>query len=438
MDSRKTRIRLHVIIAFLSALCTFISHALNADNLHNTPLLQYTWTPASGPVDHYKVFISFNSSAFTLAGQTPNATPSYTLTVGNGMYRAQVQAVDAAGRTGPLSDVSDPVTVSLPVPAGLRISFNEGTGQYIRDNNGGIVGQFGTSAFPDAYDPKWSGNGLLAPNGSGLTPCLRFTRGDNGTDFARLIAVEALNSHDAMTVSLFVNQPRGSGKEELLFYKHGVWDAFKIYLKKGNLHVELIVSGTQYNFRVPAFQLNTWQHIVVTFDGYNILTYLQGQEVGRISSPEARSLGNMIVNDIGYGFSGFIDDVVLVAGSVWTEAEVLAEYQRGLLGIPAAPLQRPGVDGLGQNYPNPFNPETWIPFQLAAAQPVVISIYDAAGTLVLELHLGHREPGYYHTPGRAAFWDGRNLYGERVSSGSYFYRLQTGEYAATRKMVILK
>ena len=39
---------------------------------------------------------------------------------------------------------------------------------------------------------------------------------------------------------------------------------------------------------------------------------------------------------------------------------------------------------------------------------------------------------------RAIYWDGRNVNGEQVSSGVYFYRLQAGDYSQTRKMVILK
>jgi hypothetical protein len=91
-----------------------------------------------------------------------------------------------------------------------------------------------------------------------------------------------------------------------------------------------------------------------------------------------------------------------------------------------------------QNYPNPFNPETWIPFKLAQDTPVIINIYNAKGQLIRTITLGTRTAGIYTTKDRAAYWDGRDSLGQKVSSGVYYYTLQAGEFRATRKMVIVK
>ena len=90
------------------------------------------------------------------------------------------------------------------------------------------------------------------------------------------------------------------------------------------------------------------------------------------------------------------------------------------------------------NYPNPFNPETWIPYHLANDSDVLLSIYDIDGALVRELDLGHQRAGYYTDRSRAAYWDGRNKWGEPVASGVYFYQLHADDYSQMRKMVILK
>ena len=98
----------------------------------------------------------------------------------------------------------------------------------------------------------------------------------------------------------------------------------------------------------------------------------------------------------------------------------------------------PSKSLLLQNYPNPFNPETWIPFKLAQNVNVVIHIYSANGQLVHTITLRNQEAGTYVTKDKAAYWDGRNSFGEKVASGVYFYTLQAGEFSGMRKMVIMK
>ena len=90
------------------------------------------------------------------------------------------------------------------------------------------------------------------------------------------------------------------------------------------------------------------------------------------------------------------------------------------------------------NYPNPFNPDTWIPYQLSEVSTVTVKIYDVTGSLVRTIEVGHKPVGYYLTRERAVYWDGRNEKGESVSSGVYFYTLNTGTYTQTRRMVIIK
>lgn len=93
---------------------------------------------------------------------------------------------------------------------------------------------------------------------------------------------------------------------------------------------------------------------------------------------------------------------------------------------------------LYQNYPNPFNPETWIPYDLAQGANVDISIYNLKGEVVRKLAIGFRNAGSYRSKERAAYWDGCNVIGERIASGTYFYTLNTNNFHSIRKMTILK
>ena len=114
-------------------------------------------------------------------------------------------------------------------------------------------------------------------------------------------------------------------------------------------------------------------------------------------------------------------------------------FQRGIAVLEQLLMpSHPTETALLPNYPNPFNPETWIPYHLAKSTDVSISIYAADGKLVRSLHLGYQAVGTYESRSRAAYWDGRNEFGEPVASGIYFYTLSAGNFVATRKMLIRK
>ena len=69
---------------------------------------------------------------------------------------------------------------------------------------------------------------------------------------------------------------------------------------------------------------------------------------------------------------------------------------------------------------------------------VCLFLCDVSGNVVRSLNLGHQAAGFYRSRSQAAYWDGRNDLNERVASGLYFYQIQAGAYAATRRMLILK
>ena len=116
----------------------------------------------------------------------------------------------------------------------------------------------------------------------------------------------------------------------------------------------------------------------------------------------------------------------------------IAALERLLAALTRVEAPPPKETVLLANYPNPFNPETWIPYQLAAAAEVTVTIHASDGKLVRTLELGQVPAGTYQSRSRAAYWDGRNAQGEPVASGVYFYTLQAGDFKATRKMVIRK
>jgi hypothetical protein len=88
---------------------------------------------------------------------------------------------------------------------------------------------------------------------------------------------------------------------------------------------------------------------------------------------------------------------------------------------------------LAQNYPNPFNPSTTIEYQLPKRSDVTVAIYNSLGAKVREWSLSAQNPGIH-----AIVWDGTNSNGQKVSSGTYFYRMFSGDFFDSKKLVVLK
>lgn len=99
-----------------------------------------------------------------------------------------------------------------------------------------------------------------------------------------------------------------------------------------------------------------------------------------------------------------------------------------LVGIEEEVTQIPTKFLLSQNYPNPFNPSTKISYSLPKTGFVRLKIYDMLGREVQTLVNEFQSIGYYTTDFDA----------DKLSSGIYLYRLQMGNFTATKKMLLLR
>jgi agmatine deiminase len=165
------------------------------------------------------------------------------------------------------------------------------------------------------------------------------------------------------------------------------------------------------------------------------------------TSSEINNLGFTIYksyNNSDFVLAGFIEGAGTVTSPkeyIYTETALLAgnysfrlvqvDYDgsmndKGTVEIDFSPL--PSEYSLLQNYPNPFNPSTVISYQLAEAGKVDLRVYDVLGNEVAVLETGNKEAGKYEVSFDAA----------SLSSGTYFYRLRTGSFTASKKMIIIK
>ena len=91
-------------------------------------------------------------------------------------------------------------------------------------------------------------------------------------------------------------------------------------------------------------------------------------------------------------------------------------------------LNTPNSYSLAQNYPNPFNPTTTIKYTLQFSGRVTLKVYDILGKEVATLVNEEKPAGSYSVVFDAG----------KLASGIYFYKLQAGNFVATRKMILLK
>ncbi|MCP4583173.1 MAG: T9SS type A sorting domain-containing protein [candidate division Zixibacteria bacterium] len=115
-------------------------------------------------------------------------------------------------------------------------------------------------------------------------------------------------------------------------------------------------------------------------------------------------------------------DPIVVAGGVLYQAVGIDEYDN-----------LPAEISLNQNYPNPFNPDTEISFAIPKSGQVSLEIYDILGRRITTLLSDNLEAGYY-----SARWNGTDESGNTVSTGMYFYTLNTGDTRISKKMLLLK
>jgi hypothetical protein len=110
--------------------------------------------------------------------------------------------------------------------------------------------------------------------------------------------------------------------------------------------------------------------------------------------------------------------------------------------VSASSSEVPKQFTLGQNYPNPygrmpFNPETYIHFGIPQGSrekiKVRLAVYNTFGQLVRVLVDEEKAAGFYTVQ-----WDGRNDAGRTVPSGVYFYTLVSGDFKATKKVLVIR
>lgn len=176
--------------------------------------------------------------------------------------------------------------------------------------------------------------------------------------------------------------------------------------------------------------------------GYNILRNTANDLSNAIQiNAEAISTGDQIGSQINYSYP----DYEVEAGNnyyYWLQSldmSGISTFFGPLMvsmttgpqdpGTPAIPV----VTSLNNAYPNPFNPNTTISYSMADAGNARIDIYNLRGQILRSFERDHANAGNY-----SFNWDGKDASGNFVGSGIYLYRMTSGNYSATKKLILSK
>ncbi len=120
-----------------------------------------------------------------------------------------------------------------------------------------------------------------------------------------------------------------------------------------------------------------------------------------------------------------------ISSAALTDLGDILQYDATVSGI--EPLHN--ATSVWRAYPNPFNPAITIEYYVAHPSRVQILIYDVAGRLVKTLVDELQKASEYV---RSVQWDGRNVQGEKMASGMYFWRLKTNDCITSGRIVLVK
>jgi len=273
---------------------------------------------------------------------------------------------------------------------------------YLSDNSNIYEVITSTGTFNILLTSAFAFNGLLYEP---ATNRLLYTD-DSNANFSQISAMD-MNTH--VTSVLFV-LPAGAQfldgltKDHLGNYYVSEWNwPYEIYRYNPNTQA-IVVAATGYNGN--------------NFTGAADIFYHDMSGIGK-QNQTMDSDGALIVPNMSGGPNtfGYVD--IIPFSLLDTDRDENSSFPSEFL--------------LHQNFPNPFNPKTSINYEVTNETLIAITIYDLLGAEIVQLVNQIEKPGL-----KTIEWDGKDSKGNQVNGGVYIYKLTTGNYSETKKMVFLK
>jgi hypothetical protein len=165
--------------------------------------------------------------------------------------------------------------------------------------------------------------------------------------------------------------------------------------------------------------------VFVGYTFYGIGKQFTYNWASKLFDPTFNDLGEIFVSD-NLPIGGFYDYVRKVA-NLWADPSLKLKYDE-TVDVEEITENVPGDFVLFANYPNPFNPTTKISWQSATSSQQTLKVYDVLGNEVATLVDEYKPAGKYEVEFNA----------DDLPSGIYFYKLVSGTFIQTKKMILLK
>lgn len=305
---------------------------------------------------------------------------------------------------------------------------NDGSGIFTKITTGEIVNDGGASVGSAWGDCDNDGDlDLLVSNDNNINEFFYLNNG-NGT-FTKVTTGDIVTSggrsngstwgdydNDGDLDIYIANGNQSPAQNNFLFRNDG----------NSNNWINILCKGTVSNKSA----IGTRLYIKATINGVPV------RQMREISGQTGYNAQNSINEEFGLGNAAQIDSLIIKWPSGMTDTYTNLTHNRfitavegqGIIGINEEGGVIPNKYALGQNYPNPFNPATRISFSLPQIGNIRLSVYDILGNEIAVLINEVKPAGNYSV----------SFEGTGLSSGIYFYKLESGDFSQTKKMLLVK
>ncbi|MCX6121032.1 MAG: T9SS type A sorting domain-containing protein [Ignavibacteriales bacterium] len=196
-----------------------------------------------------------------------------------------------------------------------------------------------------------------------------------------------------------------------------------------------LTTDTVKNYAVQYLAFKSGSQLHATFTSSNSALIIKAVEIGS-SKRVIDVTRNVDFTEPLFGTT--YNEIHFVVMDTDPNIQVIYSYTASGTAVPQTDVQRvsialPTSFMLKQNYPNPFNPSTNIEYSIPIKGIVKIEVFDILGHSVATLVDKVQDAGVYHTT-----WTGKANNGIAMPSGVYFYRLESGSFSKTERMLLLK